>query len=183
MLLRDVAVTTIEFVLVMLAADLCSGIVHWLQDRYDFNEKSLLNRIVILYAEEHHHAPDAFTHLSWSQRNAFASIGAALILSAAYLSNAFTWQFAAFVIVFLFSGEVHLWSHRAEDQNGLIIRLLQRTRLIQRPQHHALHHKQDTGYYCILTDLVNPVVDYVAFFPRLEAVVFALFGIGPKAGV
>ena len=41
--------------------------------------------------------------------------------------------------------------------------------LVQSQRHHVHHHSgQNDTHYCLLTDHVNPVVEYIQLWPRLE---------------
>lgn len=176
-MLIELLAVTCQVVLIWLAADMCSGLIHWVQDHYKIGRSSILSRIVILYAKEHHEFPGDFTRLTWWQRNSYAGIAAVAALLVLGSFGLLYWQVAAFLLILLFSGEIHFWSHRAMHENGIIINTMQKLRVIQRPEHHALHHNGEADYNCIVTDFMNPLLKKLGLFPFLEKVIFAAFGI------
>ncbi len=55
---------------------------------------------------------------------------------------------------------------------------LQDAHLLQSAKHHGQHHvgSKDT-HYCVVTNLVNPVLDKLRFWRTLEALVSTLLGV------
>ena len=170
----------VQIFLIVLVADLCSGAVHWAQDRYNINHSSIINKIVILYAEEHHENPKIFTTLSWWQRNSTAVIITTATMLALAAFSIITWQVSLFVLLFVFSGEFHYCAHRTETENGLIVTFLQKIGIMQSPKHHALHHSGVDGHYCIITNFANPIADSMNLFIMLELALSRFFGVHPK---
>ena len=73
---------------------------------------------------------------------------------------------AATVFVSLTS-QIHKWAHSAE--RPWLVRWFQRTRSFLSPAHHSRHHSgQHRTHYCITTGWMNPLLDRVRFFRKLE---------------
>jgi ubiquitin-conjugating enzyme E2 variant len=76
------------------------------------------------------------------------------------------------------ANQVHKWSHRSDTENGVIITMFQRLRLLQTPGHHAKHHAGRKGsHYCVLSNVLNPFLDWCRFWRGLEWVLERLFGL------
>jgi ubiquitin-conjugating enzyme E2 variant len=53
---------------------------------------------------------------------------------------------------------------------------------LQSPRHHGRHHSgAKDSYYCVVTNVLNPVLEKVNFWRRLETVVEHATGKAPKA--
>ena len=64
------------------------------------------------------------------------------------------------------------------DPTRCTITWLQRLRLLQTPQHHAVHHTNPKDVrYCPITNAVNPVLDTLHFWTGLEWVLARVFGL------
>lgn len=58
---------------------------------------------------------------------------------------------------------------------------LQRAHLLQSPRHHGSHHAgSKNSHYCVVTNFLNPVLEEVNFWRRLERLVQRLTGRAPK---
>ena len=64
-----------------------------------------------------------------------------------------------------------------QDKKNFVV-LLQKLFILQTPQQHGRHHAkyQDTNY-CVITNFVNPVLEEVNFWRRLEGGIAVLFGV------
>jgi sterol desaturase/sphingolipid hydroxylase (fatty acid hydroxylase superfamily) len=151
-----------------LVADFLSGVFHWWQDRLTSPRWRIIGPWLIEPSRLHHRQPRAFLAGSFLRRNgpAFAlvvGVGAAwlalfgptIALASAIVGGALTTQ-------------VHYWTHRPSIV-GPFLRVLQETGVLQSPKHHAGHHRppQDRRY-CALTDWLNPTLDALDVWGRLE---------------
>ena len=99
-----------------------------------------------------------------------------MVLSLFRLGNIYTFLTLLFAS---FGNEVHRWNHMAKT--GPVVTFLKESGLIQNQRQHSLHHKPPYAqYYCALTSQINPILERVNFWRRLEAVVEATTGIAPK---
>jgi len=73
---------------------------------------------------------------------------------------------------------VHKWAHRTPAENGRLISLLQRARLVQSPAHHARHHTDPkNSHYCVLTNFLNPLLDGIRLWELLEWLILKVLGV------
>ena len=151
-----------------LLADFLSGLLHWIEDRVLREGDTWLSRVIVEPNRLHHAEPLRFLANGFWARNAttwaivlpltvawFAAIGPSLVLLAAAIGG-------------LLANEVHRLTHAAPAK-GSWLRALQDIGVIQSPRMHARHHRgrQDQAY-CVLTDWLNPVLDKIRFWERLE---------------
>jgi hypothetical protein len=165
----------------LLITDFLSGIFHWLEDTYGDENTPIVGKYVVAPNILHHFEPRAFTQSPFLKRSRSLWVVVALVMLTVWLVGAMS-PFWVWVGLFgAFSNEVHVWSHRTPRENGPFITALQKWGIPQTPRHHAVHHtdpKRET--FCVLTNLVNPVLDKTKFFRKVEWVISNLFGIDPR---
>lgn len=166
----------IDFVLLVIAkllagwliADLVGGILHWLEDRVLTESVPILGRHVVAPNRRHHAEPMAFAAGSFLHRNGttFLAAGAVSLLWLSAFGPSIIWASAS--VGGAVTSMVHYWTHRAPPV-GSWLRALQDVGLIQSVRQHAQHHRPPAdGRYCVLTDWLNPLLDRVRLWPRLE---------------
>lgn len=168
-------------------ADFVSGLIHWFADTYGAEDTPLFGPWLIRPFRQHHVYPrDICTHdlvvtignsctiavpfqagvLYLMLTNEEVSITKALLFFA----------FNLFAIAIVATNVFHKWAH-AETTNAFVSSL-QRSRLLLNPAHHDLHHtKPFASNYCITNGWLNPLLEKVRFFRRVES---ALCTIGIK---
>lgn len=176
-----------------LIADLVCGFVHWLEDRYldgmasfEFLHPPAADNAL------HHEDPQAMTrHSVWGNMRSAAVV--------AWPAAGALWLIGAPRLVVMavffasFGNAVHRFAHLPKSKVPRWIRVLQETGLFISPKHHATHHRsQETGKliakdrasiaYCPMTDWVNPVVDRVRLWSRLESIIGRVTGVKPIGG-
>ena len=72
--------------------------------------------------------------------------------------------------------------HWIEDaylrENGPWINLLHDLRILQSSRHHAIHHTDPKStHYCVITEFLNPVLERLRFWTRLECWLWKAFRI------
>jgi plasmanylethanolamine desaturase len=167
-----------KLVVTWLITDFISGFVHWLEDSYGHPHMPIVGRYVTKPDLLHHYYPRKFVTNSW-----FSSSDLLLLLCIAALLVAFAigrlspMVFLA-AILGVNANQVHKWCHRTPRENGPIIVALQRLHLVQTPREHYGHHlgKKDTCY-CVLTGVLNPILDACRFWRALEFGIYALSGV------
>jgi hypothetical protein len=150
-----------------LIADLFSGLLHWLEDRVLWSNIPLLGKYVVVPNRGHHADPVAFTRTSVWERNSTTWLAVVAIAAVWLLLFGFS-----LVLVGAFAGgllvtEVHVRAHRKPDSR--IWRILQEIGLVQSGRHHGQHHRgaMDRSY-CILTGWLNPILDELRIWERIE---------------
>jgi hypothetical protein len=165
---------------IYLLVDFISGIIHWSEDRYGAETTPLVGNAIkknIL----HHHRPRHITQITlWEAMGptAFISLG---IFAVGILLGLFGWQLLLFSLLGMNVNIVHRWAHSTPKDLHLFIRTLQKVRLIQTPQHHAIHHGlPHVTHYCAFTNWANPVLERLRFWRGVEWCIATLTGIRPR---
>ncbi len=165
-----------------LFTDFMSGVLHWFQDRYCQRHWPVLGPAFAEPAAIHHADPKDFTRCNFIERN-WPSFVTAFILALIFIIfdavNVFTVSFILMSAVL--PTEIHYWAHRSPAQKNKLILSLQRLGVIQSNAHHWRHHRgaKDTNF-CAMTDYVNPVLEQIRFFKRVEWVISRVFGVQPN---
>ena len=162
---------------VILLADFVTGIGHWLEDAYGTEETPVIGPLVIKPNIVHQHYPRLFTKLTWWQSSWDLLLLGALIVGGAAWADVLTWHVWLFAILCINANQVHKWSHQTRAEVGPVVSFLQDYWILQTPRQHALHHTDPKNtFYCPLTNLLNPALEFVGLWPKLEAVIEALTG-------
>jgi ubiquitin-conjugating enzyme E2 variant len=161
----------------VLLADFVSGFVHWLEDAYGTEHTPIVGPHLIKPNIIHHHYPRYFTKLNWWRSSwDLLLIGGAIVGGAAW-AGVLTWHVWLFVLISVNANQVHKWAHMTRAEVGPIVAFLQDCWILQTPHQHALHHTDPKNtHYCPITNLLNPVLELIRFWPALEALVQAVTG-------
>jgi len=159
----------LQILLVIVIADFLAGIVHWFEDAYVREDTPLIGSFIGKANVIHHHLPRFMTRNNWWQSSWDLLAFSAAVVFIAWRLNLLTWHVWLFAAISTNANEVHKWSHRTRKENGRLITFLQRIRVLQTPQHHAVHHTNPKNVrYCPVTNLVNPVLDWLHFWDGVE---------------
>jgi hypothetical protein len=162
----------------ILGGDLVSGIVHWAADTYCSVDTPVVGPSLVKPFRMHHVYPrDICTH------NLVETVGNVCILAFPVLSVCLylLWLMPesgllAFAVVCVAltsaatvaTNQFHKWAH--QESVSRFARWLQRMRLVLEPRHHKLHHTEPFNmHYCITNGWLNPFLNKIKFFRRLEA--------------
>lgn len=172
----------------LVCGDFVSGLVHWAADTYGGERTPVIGRSLVKPFRIHHVRPQEIC-----EHGIFETIGNTCILAAPLLmlfvvvmtsgetsaATAFA-IFAAVVTVGITvaTNQFHKWAHQQRPSRP--VRLLQRARLILTPEHHRTHHTAPfESSYAITNGWLNPLLNRIRFFRRLEGALRA-FGIKPS---
>jgi ubiquitin-conjugating enzyme E2 variant len=173
-----VATIGVQVLLVWLATDFLSGVFHWLEDAYGSPFWPVVGRHVTKPNILHHYVPRAFVTNSWYLSSRLLLLVCTLIALTTYALGAFSWMVALGLLIGVNANQVHKWSHRTRHENGPIVAMLQRLRLIQSPAHHHRHHiGGKDSHYCVLTDFLNPILDGTGFWRGVEWLILKVTGV------
>jgi hypothetical protein len=166
---------------VLILIDFLSGVFHWIEDSYGSEMTPVFGRLVVIPNNIHHRQPRDFVRSAFWHRNIITFI-LCLSLSISYvLLFGASWRLYLFCGLGAFCNEYHCWAHRSAVENGKLITALHRLRLIQTPRHHAIHHTDPKNRaYCVFTNLINPALDKIEFWRRLEAGVALILRVHPR---
>jgi hypothetical protein len=160
----------------VLAADFTSGLVHWFGDSFFREESPVVGPMLIAPFREHHRDPQAITRHSLLELhgNSCVPLVAAAGLAVAVMPDLearvwrmfYAWLFF-FALMAVATNQCHVWAHRSHVPR--FVRALQRRGLILTVAGHQRHHSGGFRQsYCITTGWLNPGLDAVDLFPRLE---------------
>lgn len=163
-----------------LLADFLAGSVHWLADRYFDPTTPILGPMLIAPFREHHVDPASIGRHDFfevSGNNALVSIPVVLALFALPPASGFYSIFLALfglslTAALVATNQFHGWAHAVDPPR--LVRRLHRLGLILTPQRHGLHHSASHDRaYCVTSGWLNPLLDGLHFFERLEKTIAA----------
>lgn len=167
--------------------DLLTGIVHWVGDTYFSDDTPIIGPGFVKPFRLHHIYPrDICTHNLVTTLGNSCIMAAPLLLFCLFLlltGPVSAWlafpvlSTTILVIATVATNQFHKWAH--DPKPSIVARWLQRSRLVLEPSHHDRHHTtpHDT-YYCITNGWLNPLLNRIKFFRRLEALL-GFWGIKP----
>lgn len=179
---RDHGVVVLAATMGVLACDLAAGVVHWACDRFFDETTPVLGPAVIAPFREHHRDPLAMTRrgfLDVNGSNYFAMLPFLAYAAwrdppsagdaPALFGHTFLLTFALAAVL---TNQFHQWAHAPDVPR--VVRRLQRAHLILPPQVHERHHRgAHRRAYCVTGGWLNPVLDRLDFFGRLERTIRA----------
>ena len=168
------------FFVCLWAADFVTGLAHWLEDTYCLENYPLIGSFICEPNIEHHIDPQLMVRegtffsrnlLQWGLCG-----GTYVLLWLLGLGGVFTFTILLFAS---FGNEIHRWNHMSKTSG--FVTFMKDSGLIQVQKQHSLHHKQPHNqYYCVMTSLLNAILERVNFWRKLEWVVEVITGIAPK---
>jgi len=166
-----------QTILTVLAADFVSGLVHWMEDTFWDEDTPVVGAWIVRPNALHHENGAAFLKNSWLQSSWDLLALAALVILAAAAVGLLGWQVWLFAAIGANANQIHKWAHMPAPRVPVAVRWLQRARVLQSFEHHAWHHRLDkNSHYCVLTNVLNPVLDTTRFWRLLEMIFVPLFG-------
>jgi len=183
--LSSLAYSGLFFIIGMLLADMFSGFVHWGFDTWGTIETPVFGQFIRSFREHHLDSVEMCNH-DFIEANADSVILTIPVL--AYLiysepTSTTGWGVYSVLIwtaiLVCFTNEIHKWSHSREV--NAIVRLLQNCHLILPPRHHHIHHiAPHETYYCITNGWMNPILEIIDFWQRIEVVITKFTGAIPR---
>ncbi len=174
----------IQFAGVVLLADFFSGLVHWAEDAYVRRDTPVVGKWIGEANIEHHVRPRAFVVRGWWASSWDLLLTSALVLMGAWWIKALTWKVWLFAAVSTNANQIHKWAHRAPHENGRVITMLQKFKLLQTQRHHAQHHSgQKNSHYCSITNFLNPLLEEINFWQGVEYVIEKTLGYKRKPDI
>lgn len=161
----------------MLLADLVSGFVHWLEDAYARPGTPLLGTLAADNLR-HHWRPREFLANSWFKSSWDLLLAGVLVVGGAAAFDALTWHVVLFASLIANANQIHKWAHMNRTEVPRIAYWLQRAYVLQTPRHHTRHHGGTrTTHYCVITNFLNPLLEEVGFWKRIEVAIERTTGI------
>lgn len=160
--------TAIMIIGAYLVADFLSGFFHWLEDRYSTEDMIWpIGEYIAKPNLRHHDRPTFMLMGNYWHRNYTTIIPACTIAAVLWLCGAHWFWILSFVFLSQ-ANEVHGLAHRM-GKNPAWVEVLQEAGVFCSPRQHAHHHKSPHRIrYCVMTNLLNPILDAFLFWDALE---------------
>ena len=156
-----------EIFLCWLAADLISGIFHWVEDTYLGLGSGPISKYISEPNIYHHKFPGALAKESWWSLNIVSTVLSLVVGLVAFLFGVRDWHFYLVVLFCTHLNQIHAWSHTPRPPYA--VKVMQRIGLMTSVSQHALHHKRPyENNYCTTTNYLNPVLDSLGVWRGLE---------------
>jgi hypothetical protein len=168
----------LELVAVLLLVDFVSGVVHWAEDSYCTESTPVIGRWVVVPNLLHHRNGCAFIAKSWIASSWDLAAAGMVIVAVAGLAGALTWHVVLFALLGANANQIHKWNHMPRSSVPPAIRVLQRLHVLQSARHHAQHHRGGkNSHYCVITGMLNPLLDRIGFWRKLEKLLEPVLGL------
>ena len=162
---------------VLLLLDLGSGLVHWAEDTFFTEATPLVGAWLVKPNLLHHDDGGAFVRRSWWESSWDCALFCALVVALAALAGVLSWHVWLFALVGANANQLHKWAHAPRRELPAAVRWMQRAGLLQSAAHHAAHHRgEKNSRYCVVTTVLNPLLDAAGFWRGLEACTVPLLG-------
>jgi Lipid desaturase domain len=166
-----------------LAADLGSGLVHWLFDNYFEETTPFFGPNVVFPFREHHSDPENIT-----RHNLREMLGNSALITLPVQLGAFALTelrpvlasfLSAAAIFGVLANLFHSWAHLPRIPAWLY--WLQKTRLVLNPAHHEIHHTAPhASHYCVCSGAMNAFLSRIRFWESLEWTIYLAFRVRPR---
>ncbi|TGN07109.1 fatty acid desaturase CarF family protein [Leptospira ilyithenensis] len=153
-------------------ADFLSGMVHFLCDNFGDEETAYFGPAFIQPFRMHHTDPSDITKHDFFETNGNTCLVVLPVMGIYYfvsdgLSVWVSFSFLFSVTSVVFTNQFHKWAHLENPPRW--IRVLQISGMILPKTMHSLHHTPPfSSYYCITCGWLNPLFEFVKFFPKMK---------------
>ncbi len=169
--------------LLWIAADFITGVIHWWEDTYGNPNWPIIGKYVVEPNLIHHKQPTKLLEGSYWNRIDTSFFAVAMIGAILWFVGLHSWQVIVCLFFCMQGNEIHAMTHRPDRANGKVTLFLQKTGIFQSKKAHRWHHKApyETNF-CIMSDFVNPILNAIGFWRKLEWLVLKLFKIDVLRG-
>ncbi len=171
----------LKIFILILITDLFTGFVHFLLDQYGSPDSKFFKNAIKINLS-HHENPRLMIERSYWELTKDSWMLGFILFPIIFILFGFHWEVAFVFILGANTNIFHKWSHMKKSEKPAFVAFLQNLRIVQHSKHHKTHHKKpfDT-YFCIITNIWNPILEKIFFW---EGVIWVLkrFGIQPVAG-
>ena len=148
-----------------LAADVASGLVHWMCDNCFAEDSPLIGGMLIQPFRDHHRDPLGITTHGFLELCGNSCLGllpalAAVVCLGDRLPALLQAGFLFFCLAMFATNQFHQWAHAPAVPQA--VRWLQKHRVILSPASHQAHHRTvNGGAYCITSGWMNRPLDRI----------------------
>jgi hypothetical protein len=165
-----------------IAADLFTGFFHFFADNFGSERTPILGPAFVFRFRQHHTEPKLICTLGFLGLNgSHILLSLPILLPLALLVpiattgwglalGTFGWSMMFFAV---FTNQIHRWAH--DEHPSAVVGVLQRTRLMLSPEHHAHHHRPPHDrHFCITNGWLNGVLDRFGVWHHIADLLIAL---------
>lgn len=176
-IMLDSALVCLQVVLLYLLADVIGGVLHWAEDTLGRQDTPVWGTLFVKPNILHHDQPAAMLKASWLRSNGLTFSIAAIVVCLVWISFGMSWQLLLLGVFGGMNQQVHRFAHARRQDLPKAVILLQRLRIFQDARHHWVHHrKPNNRYFCVMTPLMNPLLEKIGFWFLLERIFVPIFG-------
>jgi len=167
-----------------IAADFFSGMVHFLCDNFGDENTRYFGPAFIQPFRMHHSDPIDITKHDFFETNGNTCLVVLPVMSVYYFLEESLSVWVSFSFLFsmtsiVLTNQFHKWAHFENPPRW--ISMLQTIGLILPRTMHSLHHTPPfSSHYCITCGWLNPLFEFVKFFPKLKTSIESIFLLNKK---
>lgn len=170
--------TVFQIFLLWITADFITGFIHWWEDTYGNPKWPIIGKYVVEPNLIHHKNPAIMLAGSYWNRINTSFFAVVLVGGTFWWIGLRSWQLIVCLLFCVQGNEIHAMSHRPDKANGKLVLFLQKTGILQSKKTHRWHHKApyETNF-CIMSDFINPILNRIEFWRKLEWFILKFFKI------
>ena len=167
----------VQVVCLYLLADVIGGVLHWAEDTLGRLETPVWGRLFVKPNILHHESPAAMLEARWLRSNGLTITIAALVVGLVSVNHGMSWQLLVLGLFGAMNQQVHRFAHARRSDLPRAVVLLQNLKVFQDARHHWVHHrKPNNRYFCVMSPLMNPLLEKIGFWFLLERLLVPIFG-------
>jgi hypothetical protein len=153
----------LKSIVLFLLADFATGIFHFFVDQYGSMHGRFMKKSVN-FLLLHHTAPHKIVAQSYWELTGGVYKIASVIFGVSLLFGVH-WELFLFLLFCANGNMIHQWSHQRKSEAAVLVRNLQRFKIIQNKEHHNQHHNGGfSKNYCVMTNAMNPILHRIRFW-------------------
>jgi hypothetical protein len=146
-----------------LLADFVTGRFHFFVDQYGSMHGKFMKKPVHFLLLQHTAPHKMVAQLHWELTGGVYKIGS--VIFGIRLWFGVHWELLLFLLFCANGNRMHRWSQQIKSEAAVLVRNLQRFKIIQSKEHHSQHHtsafnKND----CVMTNTMHPIVHRICFW-------------------
>jgi len=148
-----------------LLIDFVSGLFHFVEDNYFTPDTPIVGQ-TIYDNRVHHEKPRNIVAQSFWETNSFLyTIITPWFVALFYCCGILFTPFAiSYIAIGMHTNQIHKYSHMTKSELPKWVFVMQRLFIFQNS--HNSHHQDHTGNYCIVGNILNPILEWLGFWNK-----------------
>lgn len=169
---------TTQIFLLWILADFITGMIHWWEDTYGNPNWPIIGKYIVVPNLDHHRNPRSLLKGTYWNRINTSFYAASVVAVILWMCGYNSWQLDLCLFFSCQGNEIHAIAHRSDKENGKFIKILQKLGIIQSRHSHGWHHRApyETNF-CVMTEFLNPILNRIHFWERIEFIILKVFKI------